>query len=78
MKARRSRLRNVYSHEHDLNDGMIVTNTRTEIGPKARITYHSTVMSGVRVHEHGLLGSMGVATKDIPRIPLRLGFRPSL
>jgi len=31
---------------------MIVTNTRTEIGPKARITYHSTVMSGVRVHEH--------------------------
>jgi acetyltransferase-like isoleucine patch superfamily enzyme len=57
---------NVYSHEHDLNDGMIVTNTQTEIGPKARITYHATVMSGVRVHEHGLLGSLGVATKDIP------------
>ena len=66
MKARRSpTTRNVYSHEHDLNDGMIVTNTKTEIGPKAR-TYHSTVMSGVRVHEHGLLGSMGIATKDIP------------
>ncbi|MCU1285761.1 MAG: WcaF: colanic acid biosynthesis acetyltransferase [Acidobacteriales bacterium] len=57
---------NIYSHDHDLNDGMIVENTRTEIGPKARITYHATVMSGVKVGEHGLVGSMGVATKDVP------------
>ena len=64
---------NIYSHEHNLNDGMIVTNTKTEIGPKARITYHSTVMSGVRVHEHGLLGSMGVATKDIPPYTIGAG-----
>lgn len=64
---------NVYSHEHDLNDGMIITNTRTEIGPKARVTYHATVMSGVRVHEHGLLGSMGVATKDIPPYTISAG-----
>src|SRR6266436_2159803 len=34
---------NVYSHEHDLNDAMIVSNSKTEIGPKARITYHATV-----------------------------------
>jgi acetyltransferase-like isoleucine patch superfamily enzyme len=64
---------NVYSHEHDLNDGMIITNTKTEIGPKARITYHATVMSGVRVHEHGLLGSVGVATKDIPPYTISVG-----
>ena len=64
---------NVYSHEHDLNDGMIVANTKTEIGPKARITYHATVMSGVRVHEHGLLGSMGVATRDVPPYTISLG-----
>ncbi len=57
---------NVYSHAHDLNDPMIITNAKTEIGPRARITYHATVMSGVRVNEHGLVGSMGVATKDIP------------
>ncbi|MBA3914030.1 MAG: acyltransferase [Acidobacteriales bacterium] len=56
---------NVYSHAHDLNDGMIVTNHKTEIGPKARITYHATVMSGVKVGEHGLLGSMGVASKNV-------------
>ncbi|HYL91991.1 MAG TPA: acyltransferase [Alphaproteobacteria bacterium] len=64
---------NVYSHEHDLNDGMIVINSKTEIGPKARVTYHSTVMSGVRVHEHGLLGSMGVATRDIPPYTISVG-----
>src|SRR2546426_3499292 len=56
---------NVYSHAHDLNDGMIVSNHKTEIGPKARITYHATVLSGVKVGEHGMLGAMGVATKDV-------------
>jgi acetyltransferase-like isoleucine patch superfamily enzyme len=56
---------NVYSHAHDLNDGMIVNNQRTEIGPKARITYHATVLSGVNVGEHGMVGSMGVASKNV-------------
>jgi len=56
---------NIYSHAHDLNDGMIVSDHKTEIGPKARITYHGTVLSGVRVGEHGLVGSLGVASKDI-------------
>jgi acetyltransferase-like isoleucine patch superfamily enzyme len=56
---------NVYSHEHDLNDGMIVTDQKTEIGPKARITYHATVLSGVKVAEHGMVGSMGVASKNV-------------
>jgi acetyltransferase-like isoleucine patch superfamily enzyme len=56
---------NVYSHEHDLNDGMIIENQHTELGPRARITYHATVMSGRKVGEHGMLGSMSVATKDI-------------
>src|SRR5579859_2219773 len=64
---------NVYSHDHDLNDGMIVSNRKTEIGPRARITYHSTVMSGARVHEHGLLGSMGVATRDIEPYTIAVG-----
>src|SRR5512146_2620321 len=56
---------NVYSHAHDLNDGMIVTNHRTEIGPRARVTYHATVLSGVTVGEHGMVGSMGVAPKNV-------------
>jgi len=56
---------NIYSHAHDLNDGMIVTNLKTEIGPKARVTYHATVLSGVSVAEHGMVGSMGVASKNV-------------
>jgi len=57
---------NVYTHAHELNDGMIITNHRTEIGPRARITYHGTVLSGVRVAEQAIVGSMGVASKDVP------------
>jgi len=56
---------NIYSHAHDLNDGMIVSNHKTEIGPKARVTYHATVLSGVKVGEHGMVGSIGVAAKDV-------------
>jgi acetyltransferase-like isoleucine patch superfamily enzyme len=57
---------NVYTHSHDLNDGMIIMNHKTELGPKARVTYHATVLSGVRVAEHGMVGSMGVTSKDVP------------
>jgi acetyltransferase-like isoleucine patch superfamily enzyme len=56
---------NIYSHAHDLNDGMLVQNMRTEIGPKARITYHAVVLSGVKVGEHGIVGSQGVASKNV-------------
>jgi acetyltransferase-like isoleucine patch superfamily enzyme len=30
-------------------------------------------MSGVRVHEHGLVGSMGVATRDIEPYTIAVG-----
>jgi acetyltransferase-like isoleucine patch superfamily enzyme len=56
---------NIYSHSHDLNDSMLVSNVLTEIGPKARITYHATVLSGVNVGEHGLVGSMAVVPKSV-------------
>lgn len=57
---------NVYTHAHDLNDGMLIANHKTELGPRARITYHATVLSGVRVGKHGMVGSIGVASKDVP------------
>ena len=44
---------------------MIVSNHRTEIGPRARVTYHATVLSGVTVAEHAIVGSMGVASKNV-------------
>jgi acetyltransferase-like isoleucine patch superfamily enzyme len=52
---------------------MNVSNEQTEIGPKARITYHATVMSGVKVGEHGLVGAMGVATKEVPPYNIAVG-----
>ena len=52
---------------------MIVENQRTEIGPRARITYHATVMSGVKVGEHGMVGSMGVATRDVESFHIKGG-----
>src|SRR5438128_5497385 len=56
---------NVYSHAHDLNDGMIVDDQRTEIGPKARITYHATVLNGVTVEEHWMGEAMGVGSSTV-------------
>jgi acetyltransferase-like isoleucine patch superfamily enzyme len=55
----------VYSHAHDPRDPMIVENRRTEVGPYARITYHSSVMAGVNIGEDSMLGAMGVATRDV-------------
>jgi len=55
----------VYSHAHDPVDSSVVENRRTEIGPKARLTYHSAVMAGVRVGEDAMLGAMSLATREI-------------
>lgn len=55
----------VFSHAHDPVDSRVVENRRTEIGPRARITYHSSVMAGVRIGEDAMLGAMGLATKNV-------------
>lgn len=57
---------NVYSHTHDINDSSDVTNRATLIGPRARVTYHATVLAGSRIGEDAMLGAMGVATHDVP------------
>jgi acetyltransferase-like isoleucine patch superfamily enzyme len=57
---------NIYSHTHDINVQADVTNKPTEIGPRARITYHATVLAGANVGENAMLGAMGLATKPVP------------
>ena len=52
---------------------MIVNNHKTEIGPKARITYHATVINGVKVAEHGLVGSSAVAVKNVEPFHIVVG-----
>ena len=57
---------NIYSHTHDINKQADVTNKPTEIGPRARITYHATVLAGAKIGEDAMLGAMGLATRPVP------------
>ena len=56
---------NIYSHTHSIVEQRDVTNACTVIEDGVRITYHATVLAGVRVHEQGMVGAMAVATKDV-------------
>jgi acetyltransferase-like isoleucine patch superfamily enzyme len=56
----------VYSHRHSTNDSHDIENVTTEIGAGTRLTYHASVMAGVKTGEDSMLGAMGVATHDIP------------
>lgn len=55
----------IYSHAHDPVDSSLVENRKTEIGPNARLTYHTAVMAGVSVGEDATIGAMGVATRPV-------------
>jgi len=71
---------NIYSHTHNIVNQRDVTNKPTEIGPRARITYHATVLAGTRVGPDAMLGAFALATRDVPPNTLSLGIpaRPRL
>jgi acetyltransferase-like isoleucine patch superfamily enzyme len=56
---------NIYSHSHAIEDIHDVSLAKTEIGARARVTYHSVILSGVRVANDAIVGSMGVASKPV-------------
>lgn len=64
---------NIYSHTHNLQVQADVTNKITEIGPRARITYHATVLAGSRIGPDAMLGAFALATRDVPEKTLALG-----
>jgi acetyltransferase-like isoleucine patch superfamily enzyme len=64
---------NIYSHTHDINQQADVTNKRTELGPRARVTYHATVLAGASIGEDSMLGAMGLATKPVPPATVSVG-----
>jgi acetyltransferase-like isoleucine patch superfamily enzyme len=64
---------NIYSHTHNLQEQRDVTNHATEIGPRARITYHATVLAGSRIGPDAMLGALALATRDVPEHTLALG-----
>jgi acetyltransferase-like isoleucine patch superfamily enzyme len=56
---------NIYSHTHSIVDQRDVTNATTVLEDGVRITYHATVLAGVRVGYDAMVGAAAVATKDV-------------
>jgi acetyltransferase-like isoleucine patch superfamily enzyme len=64
---------NIYSHTHSIVDQKDVTNVRTVLEDDVRITYHATVLAGVRVGRNGMVGANAVATKDVRPYHVNVG-----
>jgi acetyltransferase-like isoleucine patch superfamily enzyme len=64
---------NIYSHTHSIVDQKEVTNARTVLEDDVRITYHATVLAGVRVGRNGMVGASAVATKDVRPYHVNVG-----
>ena len=64
---------NIYSHTHSIMDQKDVTNAPTVLEDDVRITYHASVLAGVRVGRNGMVGAMAVATKDVRPFHVNVG-----
>jgi acetyltransferase-like isoleucine patch superfamily enzyme len=64
---------NIYSHTHSIVDQADVTNAVTVLEDDVRITYHATVLAGVRVGTNGMVGASAVATKDVRPFHVNVG-----
>jgi acetyltransferase-like isoleucine patch superfamily enzyme len=64
---------NIYSHTHSIVDQRDVTDARTILEDDVRITYHATVLAGVRVGRNGMVGANAVATKDVRPYHVNVG-----
>jgi acetyltransferase-like isoleucine patch superfamily enzyme len=56
---------NIYSHTHSIVDQKDVTDAQTVLEDDVRITYHATVLAGVKVGVNGMVGAVAVATKNV-------------
>ena len=64
---------NIYSHTHSIVDQKDVTNARTVLEDDVRITYHATVLAGVRVGRNAMVGANAVATRDVRPYHVNVG-----
>lgn len=64
---------NIYSHTHSIVDQKDVTDATTVLEDNVRITYHATVLAGVRVGCNGMVGALALATKDVRPYHLNVG-----
>ena len=64
---------NIYSHTHSIVDQRDVTSATTVLEDGVRITYHATVLAGVRVGAQAMVGAVAVATKDVRPYHVNVG-----
>ena len=64
---------NIYSHTHSIVEQREVTCAQTVIEDDVRITYHATVLAGVRVRTNAMVGAMALATKDVRPFHVNVG-----
>jgi galactoside O-acetyltransferase len=64
---------NIYSHTHSIVEQREVTNAATVLEDGVRITYHATVLAGVRVGTQAMVGAMAMATKDVRPYHVNVG-----
>jgi len=64
---------NVYSHTHSIVDQADVTDAPTVLEDGVRITYHATILAGVRVGTNSMVGAVAVATKDVRPYHVNVG-----
>jgi acetyltransferase-like isoleucine patch superfamily enzyme len=64
---------NIYSHTHSIVEQADVTDAVTVLEDGVRITYHATVLAGVRVGTQSMVGACAVATKDVRPYHVNVG-----
>lgn len=64
---------NVYTHTHALADQRDVECRPVYLEDGVRVTYHAVILAGVRMRADSMIGTMGVATKDIESGKVALG-----
>jgi acetyltransferase-like isoleucine patch superfamily enzyme len=64
---------NIYSHTHSIVDQADVTDAATVLEDGVRITYHATVLAGVKVGINAMVGAVAVATKDVRPYHVNVG-----
>lgn len=64
---------NIYSHTHSIVDQRDVTCAKTILEDDVRITYHATVLAGVRVGRNAMVGASAVATRDVRAYHVNVG-----
>lgn len=64
---------NIYSHTHSIVDQKDVTDAVTTLEDDVRITYHATVLAGVRVGTNAMVGAVALATKDVRPYHVNVG-----